>query len=506
MSTAREPRGPAHSDRPAWTDRVENPYLHGIHAPTVHETKAVALDVEVELPRDLYGAFVRNGPNAVHEPTNLYHWFDGDGMVHAIHFRDGRATYCSRLIETKGLADERAAGRSIWPGIMGPFDFDLPRHYLKDTANTDLVFHDGQLLALWYMCGEPYRLDPLSLETRGVASFGGKLRTPVSAHAKVDVRTGELVYFTLADAPPFMRYGVVSPEGELAHEIPIDLPGPRATHDITITENFSILHDFPLFHDVGLQRRVKHRIARFHRELPSRFGVLPRRGAADTVRWFDFEPGYVLHMVNAWEEGDWIVMDGCFQPDPTIVRRKQEGHLASMLGYLRIRAHLRRWRMNLVTGETREEQLDDLNVEFCLPDTDLYGERTRYSYHQHLPADMYTVDFHALVKYDHEDGSCKRFDYGAGRVGGEAPFARRHGSADGGSPGNGEPDDRGRAGAEDDGYVVTIVTDARDESSSCQVFRATDIERGPIARLPLPHRVPTGFHAKWIPGERIFTD
>ena len=76
-----------------------------------------------------------------------------------------------------------------------------------------------------------------------------------------------------------------------------------------------------------------------------------------------------------------------------------------MLGYLRIRSHLHRWCMNLVTGETREYDLDDLNVEFPLPDTALYGSKTRYSYHQYIPQDAYTVEFHALIKYDHQDGS-----------------------------------------------------------------------------------------------------
>ena len=219
------------------------------------------------------------------------------------------------------------------------------------------------------------------------------------------------------------------------------LPGPRATHDLTITENFTILHDFPLFHDVGILKKHKRRVARFHRDLPSRFGVVPRRGGSDEVRWFEFEPGYVLHMVNAWEQGDWIVMDGCIQPDPNIVRRPEEGELASMLGYLRVHAHLHRWQMNLATGETKECDLDDLNVEFCLPDTERYGEKTRYSYHQYLTPDAYTIDFHALVKYDHEDGSATRFDYGEGVFGSESPFARRVGA---------DPE------REDDGYVITL--------------------------------------------------
>ncbi len=482
-------RAPDPPDRPAWVDRSDNPYLHGIYAPTLHETTAFDLEVEGELPEDLWGAYVRNGPNSVFEPTNLYHWFDGDGMVHAVYFRDRQASYRSRFVRTETLADEMRAGRALWPGILGPFDFDAPRHYLKDTANTDLLYWNGHLLALWYMCGAPYRLDPLTLDSRGTDDFGGRLHTSVSAHPKVDERTGELVWFTLADEPPYMTYGVVSKDGELAHEVPIDLPGPRAPHDITITENYSILHDFPFFHDPELLRETRRRITRFHRDLPSRFGVLPRRGSPDQVRWFEFEPGYVLHMVNAWEDGDWIVMDGCFQPDPTIRRRPEEGPLASMLGYLRVRSHLHRWRMNLATGQTREQALDDLNVEFCLPDTDLYGTRTRYSYHQYIPVDSTTVEFHALVKYDHADGSRVCFDYGGANFASEAPFAPRTG-----------------ASGEDDGYVVTIVTHAETYRSECWVLSAREIERGPIARVMLPARVPAGFHAKWIGGERIWSE
>ncbi len=261
----------------------------------------------------------------------------------------------------------------------------------------------------------------------------------------------------------------------------------RASHDITITRNYSILHDFPFFQDPELLQRHGFRVARFHRDIPSRFGVIPRRGGSDQVRWFEFEPGYVLHMVNAWEEGDWIVMDGCFQPDPSIRRNPEEGLLASMLAYLRIKTHLRRRRMNLVTGECKEEQLDDLNTEFSLPDTLPYGEKTRYSYHQYLPPDMHTVEFRALVKYDHEDGSCVRYDYPDDWFASESPFAPRVGSS-----------------SEDDGYVVTIMM-SRDGRSESWVFDAKQIERGPIAPVRLPSRVPAGFHAKWIPGDRIWT-
>jgi carotenoid cleavage dioxygenase len=482
------PAQPDAPDRPPWVDAVENPYLHGIHAPTVHETTAVELPVEGELPRELYGAVVRNGPNQVHPPANLYHWFDGDGMLHAVQIRDGRAAYRSRFVRTAGLAAEQRGGRALWPGVMGPMRWDGGHPGLKDTGNTDVIWHGGRLLALWYLCGTPWAVDPLTLEPLGADDFGGRRRTTVSAHPKRDERTGELVWFTLSDfEPPWMTYGVCDADGTLVHQTPIELPGPRAPHDLTITERFTILHDFPFFHDPAVLREHGFRVARFHRDLPSRFGVIPRRGGSGDVRWFEFEPGYVLHMANAWEEGDWIVMDGCRQPDPSIRRRPEEGALASMLGYLRIRAHLHRWRMNLRTGEAREEPLDDLNVEFCLPDTARYGEKTRWSWHQHLPADMHTVEFRALVKYDHETGRATRFDYPPGWCGSESPFAPRPGAA-----------------AEDDGWVLTLATDAATLRSECWVFDAREIERGPIARVKLPARVPTGFHAKWIPGARVW--
>ncbi len=477
------------SDAPTWTPTVDNPYLHGLYAPTVHESCAFDLEVDGELPKDLFGAYVRNGPNSVFEPRNAYHWFDGDGMVHAVYFRDGKASYRSRLVPTTGLHEEAQAGRALWNGIMGPLNEEGMDLRAKDTANTDVVWHGGKLYALWYLCGEPYTLDPLTLEPTGVDDFGGKRRTTVSAHPKVDERTGEMVWFTLDDfEPPYMTYGVCDRDGKLVHQVPIDLPGARASHDITITRNYSILHDFPFFQDPEVLGESGFRVARFHRDIPSRFGVIPRRGGTDEVRWFEFEPGYVLHMVNAWEEGDWVVMDGCFQPDPSIRRNPEEGPLASMLAYLRIQTHLRRWRMNLATGECKEEQLDDLNTEFCLPDTLLYGEKTRYSYHQYLPPDMHTVEFCALVKYDHEDGSRVRYDYPDGWFASESPYARRVG-----------------AQSEDDGYVVTIMMN-RDGRSEAWVFDARQIERGPVARVRLPSRVPAGFHAKWIPGERIWTE
>ena len=96
-----------------------NPYLHGLYAPTYDELTIPDLEVLAgEIPADLDGVYVRNGPNPRQPPSGRYHWFDGDGMVHAVHFADGRAGYRNRWIRTDGYEAETAAGKALWQGIM----------------------------------------------------------------------------------------------------------------------------------------------------------------------------------------------------------------------------------------------------------------------------------------------------------------------------------------------------------------------------------------------------
>ena len=200
-------------DLSAAIENGENPYLTGPYAVTHDELTLRDLEVVGEIPDDLNGVYVRNGPNPQFEPQGRYHWFDGDGMVHAVHFADGRATYRNRWIRTDGFEREREAGRPLWRGIIEPFESNPPGEPEKDAANTSLVFHNERLLALWYRSGKPYALDPVTLETLGAEDFDGTLRCEVSAHAKADEHTGELCFFDYGMKPPYMRYGVVGPDG-----------------------------------------------------------------------------------------------------------------------------------------------------------------------------------------------------------------------------------------------------------------------------------------------------
>jgi carotenoid cleavage dioxygenase-like enzyme len=456
-----------------------NPYLEGTYE-AVREERTVALKLlEGALPDDLNGVYVRNGPNPQHHPIGRYHWFDGDGMVHSIHFADGQATYRNRWVRTAGFVEERDADKAIFQGILEPFG-DRGE---KDTANTDVVFHRDKLLALWYRCGKPYGMDPLTLEDLGPQDFGGTLRSEMSAHAKVDEATGELLFFDYGITPPYMRYGVVGADGQLAHFVGIDLPGPRLPHDMAITEHYSVLMDLPLYAEPQAAAAGRHKLF-FDRELPARFAVIPRYGTAQDVRWFEAAPCYIYHVINAWEEGTEIVMDVCRVKQPRAVRR-EDGPLAALLTYLRLDAHIHRYRFDLQTGQTREQMIDDDNTEFPSIRQDLMGRPTTTAYTMHISPEK-TLMFDGLQKYDVASGTSEMYEFGEFKWGSEAPFAPRPGSS-----------------AEDDGYLVAYVYDERAQTSEVHVLDASAITAGPLCRIGLPFRVPLGFHATWIPAEKL---
>lgn len=362
----------------------DNPYLGGVYAPVHEEVTAGELEVIGEIPADLAGAYLRNGPNPRYEAAGRYHWFDGDGMLHALSFDGGRASYRNRWIRTRGFEREGGDGRALWTGIMEPLAAN-PNRWVKDTANTDIVFFRNRVLALWYLCGDPYSIHPLTLDTEGAETFDGTLPCTVSAHSLVDEKTGEMLFFDYGPVRPYMRYGVVGPDGRVAHLVDIDLPGPRLPHSMAMTERYAILMDLPLVNEPEAMRQGRHKIF-FDRDMPARYGVIPRKGRGDEIRWFDAEPCYVYHVINAWEEGDEVVLDLCrvTRPAPP---DDAWGPLAKMLAYLRLDAHVYRYRFDMRTGATREEMLDDQNIEFPTINMGALGRRSRYSYEMRLSTD-----------------------------------------------------------------------------------------------------------------------
>jgi carotenoid cleavage dioxygenase len=449
----------------------DHPYRNGAWRPNLAEWEADDLDVtQGAIPDDL----------------------DGDGMVHSIRFHRGRASYRNRLVPTKGLAAELAAGQPLFAGIIESPGRSLrdgwgARGRMKDASSTDVVVHAGRAKTSFYQCGDLYEMDPVTLDVSGPAAWDGRFpQEGVSAHTKLDPHTGELLFFNYSKIAPYMHYGVLDAAGALVHYTPVPLPGPRLPHDMAFTERFAILNDCPVFWDTELLAKGVHR-ARFHRDLPTRFAVLPRRGTSADVRWFEASSTYVLHWINAFEADGEIVLDGYRQADPIPRAAPEDGPWGPLmrqvdLASLGTTAH--RWRFDLRTGRTREEPLDDACTEFPTIDPRRAGRAHRSAWAMTAKPGWFLFD--GLARLDIGRGTRDRFRWPEGVYGSESPMIPRRGGE-----------------AEDDGWVVTFVSDTRADVSECQIFDARRLADGPVACVRLPERISSGTHACWAGAEEL---
>lgn len=473
----------------------DHPYRTGPWRPQTTEWNADELiTVQGEIPADLDGIYLRNTENPLHPALKSYHPFDGDGMVHVVGFRDGTAFYRNRFIRTEAFEAEQQAGETLWPGLAEPPALAKTDHgwgartLLKDASSTDVVVHRGVALTSFYQCGDLYRLDPYTADTLGKETWNGgfPFEWGVSAHPKVDDRTGELLFFNYSKDAPYLHYGVVSADNELVDYIDVPLPGPRLPHDMAFTRNYVILNDFPLFWEPELLERGLH-IPKFHRDMPSRFAVIPRRGSQRDIRWFEAEPTFVLHFVNAYEDGDEIVLDGFFQGDPEPADDGTGDKWQRAFRFLaldRMQSRLHRWRLNLVTGAVSEQPLSDTISEFGMINATRSGEPYRYSYAATGKPGWFLFD--GLVRHDVRTGTEQHYRFAEGVYGSETAMAPRVGS-------------RG----EDDGYLVTLTTDMTADASYCLVFDAARLEDGPVCTIALPERISSGTHSTWVAGSEL---
>ncbi|WP_163508584.1 carotenoid oxygenase family protein [Fodinicola acaciae] len=439
-------------------------YPEAYLAPVPDETEAFDLPVTGTLPAELTGRYFRNGPNPLPGDPS-HHWFIGRGMLHGVRIAGGRAEwYRNRWVRTqKGdFIDER--GR---------------RDFAVNSANTHIIEHSGRLLALCE-AGFPYEVTP-ELDTLGPVDFGGRLSTAMTAHPKQDPVTGELHFFGYGATPPFLTYHRLSADGELVHSAEIEVPGPTMMHDFGITENHVLWLDLPIVFDFAMLGKGMPYV--WNDAYGARIGVMPKK--TGEVRWFDVEPGYVFHVGNASEDitgrivldavrysrKAWDTVWGQIGGQVEVGKHLVDG--ATMLGV----AAMHRWTFDTRTGHVTEQQLDDRSVEFPTINESRVGLPNRF---------VYAVGNEAngrIVKYDTTSGASTGFDLGD-RMPGEAVFIPAAGARN-----------------EDDGWLMSIVSDRAGRGSELVVLDAGDVAGGPVATVQLPRRVPAGFHGSWIPDE-----
>ncbi|AMO59206.1 carotenoid oxygenase [Mycolicibacterium phlei] len=426
-------------------------FRRGNYAPVPDELTEYDLPVDGAIPPELDGWYLRNGPNPRQATA---HWFTGDGMIHGARIEGGRAKwYRNRWVRTESFVEP-----------FPVYNADGTRNLRSSVANTHVVNHAGRTLAL-VESSLPYEITN-DLETVGVYDFGGKLVDAMTAHPKICPTTGELHFFGYGNIfEPHVTYHRADADGELTVNRGLDVPALTMMHDFALTASYAIFMDLPIVFNLEVAMRGDGDMPyRWDDDYGARLGLLRRDDPFGEVRWFDIDPCYVFHVVNAYDVGDSVVLQAVRYPE---LWRGNAGFEADGV--------LWSWTINLTTGTVTERQLDDRPVEFPRIDDRLTTLPARYSV---------AVGDNRLLRYDLTSGTAVEHAFGtADSPGGpgEAVFVPSASSAD-----------------ESAGWYLVYVYDPARDGSDLVILDATDFAGPPVARIQLPQRVPYGFHGNWI--------
>lgn len=446
------------------------PWLSGNFAPVTVERDAPRLSVTGDLPRELNGTLFRNGPNPQFTPLDpmRHHWFHGDGMLHAFTLQDGRASYRNRWVRTAKWQAERAAGHPLVSAFAD-----------EGAANTNAVWHAGRLLALEE--GHlPIEIDPATLATRGVQSFGGRLEGPFTAHPKTDPVTGELVFFGFSaggELSADMTFGTIGADGRVRRFERFQAPYCSMVHDFAVTRRHVLFPILPLSGSKARLQAGKPAFA-WEPELGGHVGLILREQGVASLRWFRVESCYVFHVLNAWDDGGRILAD-VMQYDRPGLFPAADGSASPD----HAEARLVRWTLDPTapTDAIRRTGLDDLPGEFPRIDDRRAGLRHRFGA---LAARSHTgAGFDSIAWLDLAAGRRTVFTLPAGDGFSEPVFVPRSDEA-----------------AEGDGWLLAVAWRGEEARSELMVFDADGVDRGPVATVQLPQRVPFGFHGNWADG------
>ncbi|MFF7457954.1 carotenoid oxygenase family protein [Kitasatospora sp. NPDC008115] len=435
------------------------------YRPVAAETSHTDLTVRGVLPPQLDGTFLRIGPNTrgEHDPA-VQHTFSGAGMVHGLRLGGGRAHwYRNRWL--RGDTVSRELGELPAPG---------PRRGLDDNVNANLVHHAGRTLAVTDGGALPVVLDS-GLGTVARTDFDATLPGGFCAHPLTDPVTGELHAVAVDPAGDEAVLLTVDVEGRVRDALPVPVKGRPWMHAFALTERHAVLFDLPVAHDPAEARAGSPAPYSWQPDREARIGIVRRDRPGAAALWLDVPPCFVFHPVNAFEDADGrITVD---------VIRHERAFDRDRLHPSESAPTLWRWILDPREGAVLERRLDDRVQEFPRIDERRTGLPYRYAFTVELvPGQGAALCGPALLRHDLATGRTDRHAFTGGRQSGEPVFVPRDALA-----------------PEGDGWLLTLVYDPAADRSELAVLDTADFTGPPVAVVPLPVRVPHGFHAQWVP-------
>jgi all-trans-8'-apo-beta-carotenal 15,15'-oxygenase len=455
------------------------------------EQTGVPAEVSGELPSFLRGTYYLNGPARFARGGITYrNWLDGDGMVSALQFDGRKVRYTNRFVRTTKYLAEEQAGRPVFRTFGTAFAADRLRRGIatESPANVSVYAYGGSVLAF----GEqslPMELDPETLETRGAFTFAGGLNdiAPFSAHPKTDPETGALVNFgvSFSAAQPCLHLYEFEASGRLSSRRRVAINAPCSVHDFAITPRFAVFYLSPYLLDVAAllgEGRTTIDSLRWRPELGSRLVVVARPDGSVVVDAL-IGRGYCLHLINAFEreDDDRLIVDVIEYDRPLYDQYQTIPDLFVDVG------PGRPVRFSLDLDGRRPPRTRALRYGLAPDFPSIDPARVGRVYDDFWMLGISRAGrsgrkfFDQLVHGNWADGEVEVYQAPEGHyLGGEPVFV----------PACERPD--GPAGA-----VICQDFDARCRESSFAIFDASDVARGPRARLRLPRPIPFGFHASF---------
>jgi carotenoid cleavage dioxygenase len=455
------------------------------------------LQVVGRIPDALAGAYYRNGANPQFDPQGPYFPFLGDGMIHGFFLEPnnkggrafagvgkpapnqehaGRARYRNRWVRTPKWHAENKAGRLLWHGFGTPSDPSVAGTH-PVAANIHIVHHAGKLLALDEH-GEPFELDPQGLERGAFLNTGGK-RT---AHPKFDPQTGEMLWFAYFAGPEplsnLIDYGVTNNAGKVTRRDRFAAPYASVIHDFMVTQNHVLFPVMPLTGDRARAARGLPPLA-WEPAKGGFIGVMKRSAGVDSIRWFEIEPRFFLHAMNAWEEDENTIHCELTEFPRAPFFPNSDGSPAPQ-----VQGRLARWTIDLAanTNRARRQEIDDLDAEMPRVDDRFAGRPYRHGWYMANIHCRYPMMHDAIAHIELATGKHTVRTLAPGDAAGEPVFVPRSPTA-----------------PEGDGYIITLIYRAASDTSELLILAAQDIAGEPAAVLKLPRPVPAGAHGSFVP-------